>query len=106
MTGSPEGDILRVAWRLPGLARRSHRLAVTVAGGPSLQLTVRYQGRGYRAEISDPGTGRRWRCPHGHLTRASASRCAGVMARRINRIGWQRATGRQRGTRRAPDQPG
>ena len=54
MTGSPEGGIARLAWRLPGLARRSRRLAVTMAGGPSLQLTVRYQGRRYRAEISDP----------------------------------------------------
>lgn len=96
MSGSPEGNSPRPAWRPHGLARRSYRLPVTVAAGSSLQLTVRYRGRRYRAEISDSGTGRRWRCPHGHLTRASARQCAGVMTRRIARIGWQRATGRHR----------
>ncbi len=83
---------------MPGLARRSRRLATTLPAGPSLELTVRHRGR-YWAEIYDPGTGRRWRCPHRHPTRASAGQCAGVMARRIGRLGWQRATGRQRQTR-------
>ena len=97
MTTSPrdERDIPRLAWRLPGLARRSRRLAATVIAGPSLELTVRYQGSRYEAQIDDPGSGRRWRCPHRHATRASASRCAGVMARRIYRLGWQRATGQR-----------
>ena len=103
---SPEGDIPRLAWRLPGLARRSHRLAATVTAGPPLQLTVLSQGRRYQAQIHGPGTGRRWRCPHRHLTCASASRCAGGMARRICRVGWQRATARQRSTRRAPGRSG
>jgi hypothetical protein len=77
-----------------------------VTGGPPLQLTVRYQGRRYRAQIDDSGTGRAWRCPHRHLTHASASQCAGVMVRRIHRLGWQRATGPQRQARRARGQSG
>ena len=92
----PESAIPRLPRGLSGLARRSRRLAATVTARRSLELTVRYQGRRYRAEISAPGTGGAWRCPHRHLTRASASQCAGVMARRINRLGWPRATGRQR----------
>ena len=92
------GAIPRLGRRLPGLARRSHRLAATVTAWPSLELTVRYHERRFLAQIHDPG-GRTWRCPHRHLTRASASQCAGVMARRISRLGWQRATGRQRSTR-------
>jgi hypothetical protein len=96
----------RLAERLPGLARRSHRLAATVTAGPPLKVTVRYQGRRYQAQIHDPGTGWRWRCPHEHLTHASASQCAGGMARRIHRVGWQRATARQRSARRARGQPG
>jgi hypothetical protein len=106
MTGPPEGGLPRLAWRLPGLARRSRRLAATVTAGPVLKVTVRYQGRRYRGQIDDPGAGRRWRCPHKHLTHASASQCAGLMARRIHRVGWQRATGRQPRTRRAPGRPG
>jgi hypothetical protein len=102
MTGPPEGDIPRLAWRLPGLARRSHRLAATVTGGPPLKVTVRYKDRRYRGQIHDLRTGRRWRCPHKHLTPASASQCAGLMARRVHRAGWQRATARQHNTRRAP----
>ena len=98
----PEGDIPGLAWRLPGLARRSHRLAATVTAGPPLELTVRHQGRRYQAQIYHPGTGRRWRCPHKHLTHASASQCAAGVARRIHRVGWQRATGLQRSTRQAP----
>jgi hypothetical protein len=49
-----------LAWpgACPGLARRSHRLAATVTGGPPLQLTVRYQGRRYRAQIHDPAPAR------------------------------------------------
>jgi len=101
-----ERAIPRLAWRLPGLARRSRRLAATATGGPPLGLTVRYQGRRYQAQIHDPGTGRRWRCPHRHLTPASASQCGGVMARRIIRVGWQRATRPQRGPRRARDRSG
>jgi hypothetical protein len=101
MTGPPEGGIPRLAWRLPGLARLSRRLAATVTGEAPLEVTVRYQGRRYQGQIYDPGTGRRWRCPHQHLTPASASQCAGLMARRIYRAGWQRATARQH-TRRAP----
>ena len=102
----PEGDIPRLAWRLPGLARRTHRLAATVTAGPPLQLTVRSQERRYQAQIDGPGTGRTWRCPHQHLTQASASRCAGVMARRIHRVGWRRATRLQRKTGRSRGQPG
>jgi len=102
----PEGDIPRLAWRLPGLARRTHRLAATVTAGPPLQLTVRSQERRYQAQLDDPGTGRRWRCPHQHLTHASASQCGARMARRIHRVGWHRATARQRSTRRARGQPG
>ena len=97
MTGPPEGDILHVPWHLPGLARRSHRLVATVTAGPSLEVTVHRQGRRYRVQIHDPGTGRTWRCPHRHLACASASQCGGVIARRVNRLGWQRATERQRG---------
>ena len=100
MTGPPQGRIPRLAWRLPGLARRSHRLAATVSAGPFLKVTVRYQERRDRGQIDDPGTGRRWRCPHMHLTAASASQCAGGMARRIHRVGWQRATGWQGRARR------
>jgi hypothetical protein len=81
-------------------------LAATVLAGPSLELRVRYQGRRYRAEVSAPGTGGTWLCPHRHLTPASASQCAGVMARRINRLGWLRATVRQRKIGRARRQPG
>jgi hypothetical protein len=103
---SLKGDIPRLAWRLPGLARRSHRLAATVTAGPPLQLTVRSQGRRYQAQVYHPGTGRRWRCPHQHLTCASASQCADLMARRIHRVGWQRATARQHSTRRAPGRSG
>jgi hypothetical protein len=55
---------------------------------------VRYQARRYRAEIYEPGTGRRWRCPHRHVTRAWANQCAAVMARRVRRFGWQRAAER------------
>ena len=102
----PERDIPRLAWRLPGPARLTHRLAATVTGGPPLQVTVRHQGRRYRGQIYHPGTGRGWRCPHKHLTAASAGRCAGLMARRIYRAGWQRATARQRSTRRAPGRSG
>ena len=102
MTSPREGGIPRLAWRLPGLARLSHRLAAAVTGGPPLKVTVRYQGRRYLAQIDHPGAGRRWRCPRKHLTPASASQCAGLMARRIYRAGWQRATARQRSTRRAP----
>ncbi len=102
----PERDIPRLAWRLPGLARLSHRLAATVTGVPPLEVTVRYQGRRYRAQIDHPGTGRRWRCPHKHLTPASASQCAGLMARAIYRAGWPRATARQRSPRRAPGRSG
>lgn len=57
----PERDIPRLAWRLPGLARRSRRLAAAVTGGPPLQVTVRHQERRYRAQIYHPGTSRRWR---------------------------------------------
>ena len=96
-----EGATPRPGRRLPRLARRTRRLAATVIAGPSLELTVRYRGRRYRAEIYDPGTGRTWRCPHRHPTHASAGRCGGVMARRIYRLGWQRATGRQRRVQRA-----
>ena len=67
---------------------------------------MRYQGRRYRAEVSAPGTGGAWRCPHRHLTPASASQCAGVLAQRINRLGWLRATGPQRKVRRARRQSG
>jgi hypothetical protein len=105
MTGPPEGGTPRLARRLPGLARRSHRLAATVTAGPPLKVTVRYQGRRYRGQIEDPGAGRRWRCPHQHLTHASASQCAGGMARRIHRAGWQRATRRRSSTQRAPGRP-
>lgn len=106
MTGPPEGGIPRLAWRLPGLARRSHRLAATVTARPPLKVTVRYQERRYRGQIEGPGAGRRWRCPHQHLTPASASQCAGLMARRIDRVGWQRATRRQASARRAPGRLG
>lgn len=106
MSGPPEGDLPRLAWRLPGLARHSHRLAATATAGPSLELTLRYQGSRYQAQIRDPGTGRRWRCPHKHATRAWASQCAGAMARRIYRLGWQRATGRQARTQRARGRSG
>jgi hypothetical protein len=79
----PAGDIPR----LPGLARRSHRLSAAVTAGPPLQLTVRYQGRRYPAQIYHPGTGRAWR---------------------IHRASWQRAAaaGSQRRARRARGQPG
>jgi hypothetical protein len=98
MTGPREGGIPRLAWRLPGLARRS-RLAAIVAAGPHLKVTVRYQERRYRGQIDHPGAGWKWRCPHKHLTHASASQCARGMARRIHRVGWQRATRRQSSTR-------
>ncbi len=94
MTGSPEGDILSVPWYLPGQARRSDHLAATVTGGPSLGLRVRRQKRRDRGQVRGPGTGRTWRCPHRHVTCASASQCGGVMARRVYRLGWQRATAR------------
>ena len=77
-----------------------------MTGGPPLELTVRYQRRRYQAQIHNAGTGQRWRCPHKHFTRASASQCAGGMARAIHRVGWQRAIGRQRNTRRARGRPG
>lgn len=102
MTGPLEGGIPRLARRLPGLARQAHRVVAAVTAGPTLELTVWFQERGYRAQIHDPGTGRRWRCPHQHLTGASASQCAAGMARRIHRVGWQRATGQQASTRRGP----
>ena len=66
---------------MPSLTRRLPGLAATVPPGPSLVLTVRYQARRYRAEIYDPGTERRWRCPHRHFTHAWASQCAAVRAR-------------------------
>ena len=97
----PDDAIPHLNWPLPALARRSYRLAATVLAGPSLELTVRCQERRYSAQIYDPGTGQRWRCPHRHFSQASAGQCAGVMARRIHRLGWRRATERQRSTRRA-----
>ena len=98
-TGCPEG-------RIPSLTRRIPGLAATTTAGPSLQLRVRYQARRYRAEIYDPFAGRRWRCPHRHFTYAWARQCAAVMARRINRFGWQRAAGRQRSPRQARGRSG
>ena len=106
MTGPPQGGIPRLAWRLPRLARRSYRLAATVTAAPPLKVTVRYQERRYRGQIEVPGAVRRWRCPHQHLTPASARQCAGGMARRIHRVGWQRATARQASARRAPGRSG
>jgi hypothetical protein len=97
----PERAMPRPPRRFSRLARRSRRLAATVQAGPSLELKVRNQGGRYRAEVSVPSTGGAWRCPHRHLTSASAGQCAGVMARRINRLGWLRATGTQRKIRRA-----
>lgn len=44
----------RLAWRLPGLARRSRRLAATLTGGPPLQVAVYYQGRRYQAQVYHP----------------------------------------------------
>ena len=91
---------------MPSLARRLPGLAATAPAGPSLVLTVRYQARRYRAEIYDPGTERRWRCPHRHFTYGWASQCAALMARRIRRFGWQRAAGQQRRPRRARGRSG
>lgn len=100
----PEGAIPRLPRRLPGLAQRLPRRAATAPSGPSLELTVRYHGRRHSAEICDPSAGLTWRCPHSHPSHASASRCVGVMARRINRLGWQRATGQRRRIQRARGQ--
>jgi hypothetical protein len=91
---------------MPSLTRRLPGLAATVPPGPSLVLTVRHQARRYRAEIYDPGTGRTWRCLHRHLNYTWASRCAAVMARRIERRGWPRAAGPQRRIRRARGRSG
>jgi hypothetical protein len=59
----PEGGIPRLASRLPGLARRSRRLAATVTAGSPLEVTVRDQGRRYQGQVYHPGTGRKWRFP-------------------------------------------
>jgi hypothetical protein len=47
----------------------------------------------YGAEIRDTDTGWTWRCSHDHPTQESASRRADAMEERINRLGWEQATG-------------
>jgi hypothetical protein len=49
----------------------------------------------YTAEVRDADTGLAWRCDHDHGTRESADRCADAMEERINRLGWEQATGEQ-----------
>ena len=49
--------------------------------------------KAYGAEIHDTDTGQTWRCSHDHRTQQSASRCADAMEKRINRLGWEAATG-------------
>lgn len=55
---------------------------------PQAPLQAQYGG-----QVIDTRTGRTWRCPHNHLTRESASRCADVMEERIKLLGWEQATG-------------
>ncbi|HEX4658819.1 MAG TPA: hypothetical protein VH307_15635 [Streptosporangiaceae bacterium] len=55
---------------------------------PEVPVQVQYGG-----QVIDTGTGRIWRCPHNHATPESASRCADAMEERINRLGWEQATG-------------
>jgi hypothetical protein len=47
----------------------------------------------YGAQVINTRTGRTWRCPHDHPTPESATRCADAMQERIERLGWDQATG-------------
>lgn len=55
---------------------------------PEVPVQVQYGG-----QVIDTRTGRTWRCPHNHPTRESVVRCADAMEERIQRLGWDKATG-------------